>query len=238
MALPLTLVIVAAEIDLSVASVLALSSALMAYAVERTACRSRLIIPICLGRRRAVRRLQRPARHPPRAAVARRHDRHARAVPRARLRGHRRRVGRPTSRPYVDRPRLRQLRRHVHPQHDRAVRRAGHRASRVLLHATPFGRSVLRDRRQRGGGVLLGPARQAHQADPVRRCRAWSPRSPASSSRCATRPRAANVGQGFELTVDHRGAARRRLDLRRPRHDRRASSSRCSCSAASRRRCC
>ena len=40
MALPLTLVIVAAEIDLSVASVLALSSALMAYAVEPAGCRS------------------------------------------------------------------------------------------------------------------------------------------------------------------------------------------------------
>ena len=40
MALALTLVIVAAEIDLSVASVLALSSALMADAVEPRACRS------------------------------------------------------------------------------------------------------------------------------------------------------------------------------------------------------
>ena len=58
MALPLTLVIVAAEIDLSVASVLALSSALMAYAVEpRPAARAdHADLP---RRRRAVRRVQR-----------------------------------------------------------------------------------------------------------------------------------------------------------------------------------
>ena len=47
MALPLTLVIVAAEIDLSVASVLALSSALMAY-LWNHGQPIELIIPICL----------------------------------------------------------------------------------------------------------------------------------------------------------------------------------------------
>ena len=63
MALPLAMVIVAAEIDLSVASVLAVSSALMAYLwnhgqpVEADH-------PDLPGRRRAVRRLQRRCSSP------------------------------------------------------------------------------------------------------------------------------------------------------------------------------
>ena len=59
----------------------------------------------------------------------------------------------------------------------------------------------LRHRSQRGDRVLLGPARQAHQADPVHAVGAPSRRWRAWSSRCATRPGAANVGQGFELTA-------------------------------------
>ena len=59
MALALTLVIIAAEIDLSVASVLALSSAVMADAVERAALPLELDHADLPRRRRAVRRLQR-----------------------------------------------------------------------------------------------------------------------------------------------------------------------------------
>ena len=81
MALPLVLVIVAAEIDLSVASVLALSSALMA-ALWNAGLPLELIMPICLVAGAAVRGVQRPARDPARASVAGGHDRHARAVPR------------------------------------------------------------------------------------------------------------------------------------------------------------
>ena len=47
----------------------------------------------------------------------------------------------------------------------------------------------LRDRGERGGVVLLRPAREADQADPLHASRARSPRWRASSSRCATRPR-------------------------------------------------
>ena len=52
MALPLTLVIVAAEIDLSVASVLGLSSAAMAY-LWNHGQPIEAIIPICIVARRA-----------------------------------------------------------------------------------------------------------------------------------------------------------------------------------------
>ena len=113
-------------------------------------------------RRRAVRRVQRPARDAPRPAVARRHDRHARAVPRPRLRGHRRRVGDRLPR-HLDRPRVRQLRRHVHPEHDGAVRdpRRRVRGAAARDAVRPLD---LRDRRQRGGRVLLRPARQARSS--------------------------------------------------------------------------
>ena len=67
MALPLAMVIVAAEIDLSVASVLAVSSALMAY-LWNHGQPVETIIPICLVAGGAVRGLQRPARHALRAA--------------------------------------------------------------------------------------------------------------------------------------------------------------------------
>ena len=58
-----------------------------------TACRSRLIIPICIVVGGAVRRVQRPARHAPRPAVAGGDDRHARPLPRPGVRRHRRRLG-------------------------------------------------------------------------------------------------------------------------------------------------
>ena len=95
----------------------------------------------------------------------------------------------------------------------------------------------LRDRRQRGGGVLRGPARQADQADPVRAL-GHGRRARRHRHLAAQLDRRRQRRPGLRADRDHRGAARRRLDLRRPRHAHRRRRSRCSCSAPSRRRCC
>ena len=217
MALPLTLVIVAAEIDLSVASVLALSSALMALAVEQRAAAGADHAAVHRGRR-ALRRVQRRAGHAARAPVAGRDHRHARAVPRARVRGHRRRL-RHRLPGAVDRPRVRHLRRG--------------RSSRTPWSCSPCSRSP--------SGCCCTPPRsgaRSTRSAPTRRPRA----SPASASAHQARPvralrrgrrarrrghLAAQLDRGRErragLRADrhHRRAAGRRLDLRRPRHDRR-----------------
>ena len=70
----------------------------------------------------------------------------------------------------------------------------------VLLHSTPFGRSDLRDRRQRGGGALLRHPREAHQADAVRAL-GHGRRARGRRHRLRNSTAAANVGQGFELTA-------------------------------------
>ena len=185
MALPLTLVIVAAEIDLSVASVLALSSALMAYLWNHNQP-IETIIPICIVAGALCGAFN--------GVLVTRFGLPSLAVTIGTLAlfrglafvviGDESVTDFPA---HLDRPRVRELRRHVRPEHDRAVRDAGHRVrGAAARHAVrPLG---LRDRRQRGGGVLLGPARQAHQADPLHAVGRGRRRSPASSSRCATRP--------------------------------------------------
>ena len=189
--------------------------------------------PALPRRRRAVRRVQRPARHAPRAAVAGRHDRHARAVPRPGLRRHRRRVGdRLPER--LDRPRVRQLRRHAVP-------------NTIVLFA------VL--------AVAFGCCCTARRSA-ARSSRSAPTRRPRTSPACASSgsswlfvlsgtvaalagivislrnsTAAANVGQGFELTVVA-AVLLGGVSIFGGRGNRSASSSRCSCSAASRRRCC
>ena len=184
MALPLTLVIVAAEIDLSVASVLAVSSALMAY-LWNHGQPVEAIIPICLVAGALCGAFN--------GLLVTRFGLPSLAVTIGTLALFRGLafvvigddVGHGLPGDWTDRA-------------------FGNFAGTFVpdtivlfaVLAVAFARAAarhavraldLRDRGQRGGGVLLGPARQAHQADPVRRCRARSPRSPASSSRCATR---------------------------------------------------
>ena len=90
--------------------------------------------------------------------------------------------------------------------------------SACVLHATPIGRGALRDRQQRRGGrAFAGIAVAAHQVLAVRRHRRdvarwpacfWTLRFASARADNAHRP-----GAGGR----RRGAARRRLDLRRPR---------------------
>ena len=90
----------------------------------------------------------------------------------------------------------------------------------VLLHSTPFGRSVYAIGANEEAARFAGLPVQADQADPLR---------PVRDGRGARRHRhlAAQLdggGQrrpGLRAHRGDRGAARRRVDLRRPRHDRR-----------------
>ena len=184
MALALVLVIVAAEIDLSVASVLALSSALMA-ALWNAGLPLELIMPICLVAGAAcgafnglfVTRLGLPS-----LAVT--------IGTLALFRGLAYVVIGDES--VTDFPGVWTDRAFGNfagtfvPNTIVLFARAGGRVRRAP--ARDAVRALdLRDRRQRGGRVLLRPAREADQADPVHRARARWPRWRGSSSRCATR---------------------------------------------------
>ena len=82
-ALPMTLIIITEEIDLSVASIVGLSSVMTGILTKAGwPFAAAALTAILVGARR--RRGQRLPRHRRRAALARRHDRHARAVPRHR----------------------------------------------------------------------------------------------------------------------------------------------------------
>lgn len=138
-ALPMTLLVVAGEIDLSVASTAGLSGAVMGK-LWNDGMTIETIIPICLLLGVACGLVQRASRHPARAAVPRRHDRHARRVPGDR----------------ADRARVRRRDRFPHAVPGLRVRAArGTFLPRaflpflvllaiavVVLHATPFGRSL------------------------------------------------------------------------------------------------
>ena len=197
MALPLALVIIAAEIDLSVASVLALSSALMAYAVER-GLPLELIMPICLVAGALCGAFNGAAGDAARAAVARGDDRHARAVPRPGLRGHRRRVGDGLPGD-LDGPGFGNFAGTVVP--NTIVLFASWRSrSRVLLHATPFGRSI----------YAIGANEEAAYFAGLRVKRIKLTLFVLSGTIAAlagivitlrNSTAAANVGQGFELTA-------------------------------------
>ena len=103
-ALPMTMIIITGEIDLSVASVVGLSSVLVGVLHQDAG----MSIPVAgPGRdpgRRGVRRLQRLPRRVRRPAVARGHDRHPRPLPRHRGRPARHQGGHRLPRE-VDRPR-------------------------------------------------------------------------------------------------------------------------------------
>ena len=140
MALPLALVIIAAEIDLSVASVLALSSALMAVAVER-GLPLELIMPICLvvgalcGAFNGVlvTRLGLPSLAVTIGTLALFRGLAFVVI------GDESVTDFPAD---VDRPRVRQLRRHASSRTRWCCSRSSRVAFGVLLHATPFGRSI------------------------------------------------------------------------------------------------
>ena len=197
MALPLAMVIVAAEIDLSVASVMALSSAVMAYLWNHNQP-VEFIIPICMARRRACGAFN--------GVLVTRFGLPSLAVTIGTLALFRGLafvvIGDESVTDFsggLDRPGVRELRRDVHPEHGRALRRARRR----LRGAAPCDavRPLdLRDRRQRGGRVLLGAARQARQAHPVHLCGAVAALAGVVIT-LRNSTGAANVGQGFELTV-------------------------------------
>ncbi len=80
MALPMTLIIIAGEIDLSVESMAGLSSAILGF-LWAAGYPMEIAIVVVLVVGVAGRPLERPARRPWRTAVARRHPRHAGALP-------------------------------------------------------------------------------------------------------------------------------------------------------------
>ena len=234
MALPLALVIIAAEIDLSVASVLALSSAVMAY-LWNHGLPIELIIPICLvvgalcGAFNGVlvTRLGLPSLAVTIGTLALFRGLAFVVI------GDESVTDFPTA--WTDRafgnfagtfvPNTIVL---------FAVLAV---AFAVLLHATPFGRSIYAIGANEEAAYFSGLRVKRIKLILFVLCGAVAALAGiVISLRNSTA--AANVGQGFELTVDHRGAARRRLHLRRPRHDRRRHPRAVCCSAASRRRCC
>ena len=209
----MTLVIISGEIDLSVASVVGLSSVLVGVLHE-----GGLPIPaaalLALAAGRGLRRLQRLPRRVRRAAVARGHHRHAGAVPGA--------GGRPARHPgghrlpgAVDRPGDGQDRGLQHPARHGAVPRPGSRLhAAAALHLLRPRR--LRHRAQQRGGALHRRRRAAHEAPAVRpvRRRLGAGRHLLHAA-LRQRPRRQRHGPG---AAGHRGrAARRRLDLRRTR---------------------
>ena len=100
----------------------------------------------------------------------------------------------------LDRPRVRQLRRHLHPEHDGAVRDPRRRASACVLHSTPFGRSI----------YAIGANEEASYFSGLRVKRIKLILFTVSGAVAAlagivitlrNSTAAANVGQGFELTA-------------------------------------
>ena len=191
-ALPMTLIIIAAEIDLSVASVLGASSALMGV-LWHMGLPMPLVIAIVLVAGDACRAAQRPRDRALQPAVARGHDRHARAVSRARLRAARRPGHRGFS-GVVHGVRHRYARRDlpadaVHPRDTRRDR----------VHGAAAGDAVrpqpLCDRRESGGRAVLRHRRRADQAQALHALGRDEPRSRASSTRCASRARAATTAK-------------------------------------------
>ena len=78
----------------------------------------------------------------------------------------------------------------------------------------------LRHRRERGGGALRRAARAPHQADPLRPVRDGG-RAGRHRHLAAQLDGGGQRRPGLRAHRGDRGAARRRVDLRRPRHDRR-----------------
>ena len=221
----MTLIIITGEIDLSVASILGLSSVARRRPAPRTAadrrCRpcspwsSALACGALNGFLVAVRR----------PAVARGHDRHPRPLPRPGRRaarhqgGHRLPAG-------LDRPRQPADRDHRRPA-DRDRRSSSSRSRSRCCCTSPVRPRRLRHRPEQRGGAVQ------------RRRRA---RAPSSSSSCSRGVVSAFAGVYFTLRFgsargdnahrpgaagDRGGAARRRLDLRRPRPACSASSPGC-----------
>ena len=229
MTLPLTFIVITGEIDLSVASTLGLSSALVGYLWAHGWPMS-AIIPTVLVVGVVTGRVQRPAGHTGRAAVARGHHRDAHALPRDRGRSSSGRTRSRTSRP--------------------GTRTSGSTRFRtpflsysvliflilavvfgVVLHFTPFGRSLFAIGRQPGGRDLRRHPREADQDCCCSSCRASSARAPGSSTPSGSRRPSRTTASGSSsasspsccsaasrssaVRLDRRRRARR-LRLRRP----------------------
>ena len=140
MALPMTLIIVAGEIDLSVESMAGLASALLGF-LWAAGVPLAIAIPLVLARRRPRRPPERPARGPRRPAVARRDPRHARPVPRPRP--DRARAARRQRLPAgLHGARLRARARDADPVAVRHLPRRSPPCSAIVLHRTWIGRQI------------------------------------------------------------------------------------------------
>ena len=166
LALPMTLIIITGEIDLSVASTLALSAEVLG-ALWIAPLGDAADLPCVPRDRSRLRRDQRILDHPRRPAIARGHDRNAHPVPRARQRRARTYHGVELSVQVHERRRQRPVRdlvavvlgRDLRGARDRVRRRAAVHADRSL---------PVRDRAQPGRGVSRRHQGQADQDEAVR----------------------------------------------------------------------
>ncbi len=190
----MTMLVVAAEVDLSVASVLGLSSALVG-ALWDGGMAIETIIPLVVLVGAVVRAGQRPARHPARAALAGRHDRHAGPLPGARVRGARRQGGRRVPAAATPRWRSDDVPGTSIP-YPVALFVVLAVVVGVVLHATGVRPGAVRHRRAGAGRVLRRDPGQADQAAAVRGLRHGRAPSPASSSPSGTAAPAPTTASG------------------------------------------
>ena len=203
MALPMTLIIVTGEIDLSVASILGHVERAASATCSATAGRCRSRSSSVLARRRGGGRVQRLPRHAGRAAVARGDDRDADAVPR-----HRRVI-------LLGPNTISDFPAQIHEHRRRRRSRTPAATSRtpsaifivlaivfgVVLHATPFGRSLFvmgaNEEAARFAGIRVKRTKLILFVGLRRSCA----RSPGSSTRSASRPPCRTTGSASSSSV-------------------------------------
>ena len=192
-ALPMTLIIITGEIDLSVASVVGPEQRAGRRAPpggwprsRRPAwspCWSALLCGALNGFLVAVRR----------AAVARRHHRHAGALPRPRRRAARHQAVTDFPETWTDLANANDRRAPAYPMVIDPGRRCSPSCSRSLLHFTPFGRGIYAIGLNTEAAHFTGVNVAAHQAGPVRALRRRVRARPASTTRCASAAPAATT---------------------------------------------
>ena len=234
MALPMTLIIIAGEIDLSVESMAGLSSARSSASSWPPASRSRSASPIVLVRRGPRRPVQRPPRHPA-SACRRSSSRWARSPCSAASPwsswDRRASATSPTGSPTFG---FGTVPGHAHPVAAPGLRRPGDRARRRPPRDVDRAPD-LRHRQERRGLALLGGPGRARQAGPVRPVgHGGGARRGHPDGTLRQRPRRRRPGPDADRRHDR--AARRGQHLRWSRHHpgrRPRRSDRWRCSATS-----
>ena len=199
-ALPMTLIVITGEIDLSVASILGLTCTVMGQLWSSGVTSLPLLIALCLVLGAVLGAVNGTFITGLRAALARGHDRHARALPRAGLRRARRSRPSPTTRPTG--PAARSAR-FPAPRSRGSCSWSSRLAVvvRVVLHATPIGRGCTRwattPRRRR----FAGDQRRPHQVLAVRRHAARCPPLAGVFWTLRFASARADNGTGLELSV-------------------------------------